>query len=248
MTTRNRLRMLVGSMGLAPRLAGVWRAYPDTDLVQFVLGVGGRRAVLDAFEAIAATVDRPRIEALKTRFGGVRGAGSNKYLDLPVHITRAIGNVRLLGLDRGPPIAVLDLGTGAGWFPTACRHFGNDCAALDLDVDPLYREMMALLGVRRTVWRIEPRQKLPAFDRRFDCITAFQILFDRLPDGSLWTESDWGFFLDELAANVAAPGGRFVMGLNTVYSGQHEQHRRNLEFLRGRGAVALGPCLSLRLS
>ena len=66
--------------------------------------------------------------------------------------------------------------------------------------------------------RIEPQQPLPPVERRFDYITAFAICFHELEKNGEWTgrweRKDWLFFLDDIAENYIAPGGRMYLFFN----------------------------------
>ena len=108
---------------------------------------------------------------------------------------------------------VLDLGSGAGYFPLICRTEGHRPLALDLDDEPLYRELIEFFGLPRLVHRIAPLQSLPDDLGEFDVVTAFRICFDTNGDGSQWGADEWAFLLQDLRTRLT-PGGRVVLGFN----------------------------------
>src|SRR2546428_6601423 len=84
-------------------------------------------------------------------------------------------------------------------------------------------EIFRALGLQRIIARIEPFQPLPAFDRKFDLITAFMICFNGHKRPALWGPKEWSFFLDDLETRLN-PGGRIRLGFNreddgSFYSG-----------------------------
>lgn len=145
----------------------------------------------------------------------------------------------ILDLVDSPPLRILDLGTGAGHFPFVCRYLGHDCVALDQPGIPIYDELCRLAGVERIDHRIEPRQPLPAFEQRFDLVTAFMVSFNTRPDGTLFDLDDWGFFLDDVRDRVLTPGGRLCLKLIRQHDRQGLKYGDpKLEaFFKSRGAT-----------
>jgi hypothetical protein len=92
-----------------------------------------------------------------------------------------------------------------------------------------------LLGVPRTIWRIEAMKPLPDFGRTFDWITAFSTRFNRdAQDRHVWSEAEWNFFLDDLARHLA-PNGKIFFEINSGKSRDFYPNELR-EFFRGRGA------------
>jgi SAM-dependent methyltransferase len=189
---------------------------------------------LDA-EKIIASINRPEFQAIYERYAAENsGEGWRKYVDLKKWIAISLQRVDELELDWGRRKHVLDIGSGAGYFLYICRWLGHDTLGLDINDVPMYAEMFRLLGLRRVLWRVESFQPLPAFDRKFDLITAFMICFNGHKSPALWGPKEWSFFFDDLETRLN-PGGRIWLGLNRENDGTFytEELRR---FFVQRGA------------
>ncbi|SJZ79392.1 Methyltransferase domain-containing protein [Enhydrobacter aerosaccus] len=179
--------------------------------------------------ALMAKVDSGRLEELRRQFGErMRKASADsryKYLDVAFYTREKLRLARRLGLDKAPPLRVLDIGTGGGHFPFVCRYFGHSVVGIDIE-NPVYAGIAGSLGVERTIVRVEPGTPLPALDGRFDLITACNITFnekrgDRGQPRQFWSLPEWQFFLEDLVANqLRYPG--------TIYLMLNKQSRRRL--------------------
>jgi SAM-dependent methyltransferase len=131
---------------------------------------------------------------------------------------------------------VLDLGCGGGFFLFILKRFNHSVLGLDLDESPLFRELLKVFGVPRTVFRIEPFQTLPDFEQSFDWITAFSIGFDRDPASKVrWGPREWDFFLRDAQSRLA-PGGKIYLTLNPLPNGEYWTQELH-DFFRSRGAA-----------
>jgi len=142
--------------------------------------------------------------------------------DIATYVALQVRYARELGLAPGSAQGrrrVLDIGTGAGYFPFVCRYYGHQTAAIDLDTTPMYNDLVRLLGVDRVTWRVVPFVPLPDFPERFDCVTAMQLKFNTRPNGGPWGREEWGFFLEDLANRVAHPDAQVFLGFNADRSG-----------------------------
>jgi SAM-dependent methyltransferase len=196
--------------------------------------------VFDDVAAMLGSLDLAQLQALRERYAEVSPApGYSKYLDVATYVALQVRYARELGLapssERGRR-RVLDIGTGAGYFPFVCRHYGHQAAAIDLDTTPMYNDLVRLLGVERIVSRVTPFLPLPAFPQRFDCVTAMQLKFNARPQGGPWGREEWGFFLDDLANRVAHPDAQVFLGFNADRSGVAVASDLSA-FLRERGAT-----------
>ena len=105
-----------------------------------------------------------------------------------------------LWLDRAPPLRILDLGSGAGYFLYVSKYFGHEVLGFDTDHEPLFGATTELLRVSRVIGRIERQTPLPDFGKRFDLITAHRICFHRIGkvrENREWSPADWKFSLRE---------------------------------------------------
>ena len=104
--------------------------------------------------------------------------GHSKYLDMNKFMFLAVEQIYILGLNRKRNYSILDIGTGAGYFPYACEYFGHCCYSIDLSDIEMYNKITDLLGIQRTVHRVQPFKPLPNFPMKFDLITAFATVFN----------------------------------------------------------------------
>jgi SAM-dependent methyltransferase len=140
-------------------------------------------------------------------------------------IRRNVERAQDLGLDRPPSRRILDLGCGSGYFIFIARKLGHDVIGLDIDEKPIFRDILHLLGVQRIVHRIEPWQRLPATEEKFDLITSFLTCFhriERMPDGNwlTWSPAEWQFFIDDLRTNQLALGGTLLLEFHPQKNGK----------------------------
>ena len=189
---------------------------------------------LDA-EKIIARIDRSEFQAIYNRHAveNLHG-GWRKYLDLEKWIAINLRRTHELELDWGRQKHILDIGSGAGYFLYICRWLGHRTVGLDIADVPLFAEMFQALGLQRVIARVEAFQPLPAFERKFDLITAFMICFNGHKSPALWGPKEWSFFLDDLETRLN-PGGRIRLGFNREDDGNFftEELRR---FFVDRGA------------
>ena len=128
-------------------------------------------------------------------------------------IRRNVGWAFLLGLDGRPPMRVLDLGCGFGFFLHTCQRFGHQAVGLDLP-DALADGVAARLGVERVHHFITPESPAPDLSgARFDSFTAFNVTFNGHRSAARWGIDEWQTFLTNLKGH-ARPGARLWMRLH----------------------------------
>lgn len=146
--------------------------------------------------------------------------GFSKYLDAEEYVRVALCHLQLAGLVDRQPLSLLDIGTGAGYFPFVCSNLGHDVLAVDVPSHPFYTQMTAMLGVNRFEHRIEPFQPLPNLGKKFHFVTGFAICFNGHATEGLWGPAEWSFFLDDLKMNHTHPGAVLFFKLNREPDGQ----------------------------
>ena len=147
--------------------------------------------------------------------------GYSKYLELDKWLKKSVYYAQLLNLDKSKPLTILDMGTGAGYFPFVCSNYGHQCIGIDIPDIAMYNELIELLGVRRKDLRIKAFSPLPDFNKKFDLITAFSVCFNNHAKSEVWSVSEWGFHLADLAANHLRRDGEIFMELNAEPDGTY---------------------------
>ncbi len=164
--------------------------------------------------------------------------GWPKYVDAGHRLDLATKQARALHLDRRPPLRVLDIGSGAGYFLFVCKHLGHAPMGLDLDWPPMYAEMFELMQIPRRVWRIEPFQPLPDLGVRFDLLTGFAVCFNSHGSDQVWGVKEWEFFLDDVTKNLLTNTGEIYFELNPESWGYYTPELG--KYFRRRGATIEG--------
>ena len=180
---------------------------------------GWRRAQRSVFRLpfgpVLAGVDQNRLVEIQNLYARA------KYADVEQWLRVNRERVQDLKLHRSPPQRVLDLGCGGGFFLFILKRFGHSVLGLDVDVSPLFKELLEVFGVPRTVFRVQPFESLPNLHQQFDWITAFSIGFDRYrATNSRWGPAEWDFLLRDLQRRLA-PGGKIYLALNPLPNGDY---------------------------
>jgi SAM-dependent methyltransferase len=177
-------------------------------------------------------VDRKAFNAIKQRhFDPKDGVSPKKYLDLEGWMRTNVKRVRDLRLRKAPPrLRILDIGCGSGYFLHIAKCLGHDVLGLDIDREPIFRETIALLGLKRVIHRIEPFQALPDTGEPFDLITAHMTCFNRHDDSTPWGIQEWEYFLRDAASRLT-PDGRLQFDLNALADGRHMEPELRRYFL-----------------
>jgi SAM-dependent methyltransferase len=195
---------------------------------------GWRRAQRSVFRLpfgpVLAGIDQDRLAEIQKRYAG------SKYADIDQWLRVNRERVQDLKLHRCPPQHVLDLGCGGGFFLFILKRLGHSVLGLDIDESPLFKELLEVFDVPRTVFRIQPFEPLPNLHQQFDWITAFSIGFDRSRStDSRWGPSEWDFLLRDLQSRLA-PRGKIYLALNPLPNGDYLTPEL-WQFFSSRGAT-----------
>ena len=169
---------------------------------------------------ILATVDREKMSKLREQYPFKSTSPKiNRFEDADYWVAVNVERAQDLWLDRTPPLRILDLGCGAGFFLYVCRLFGHDALGLDTDNEPLFRATTELLKVRRVISRIERDVPLPELGQRFNLVTAHRVCFNRIRrtangERGEWTPANWKFFINDVRTRLLEPGGRLLLDFN----------------------------------
>src|SRR5437763_10952667 len=163
----------------------------------------------------------------------------NRFEDVVYWIQINIERAQDLWLDRAPPMHILDLGCGAGYFLYVCKFFGHHVLGLDTDNEPLFRATTELLEVQRVIGRIARQTPLPDLHQKFDLVTAHRICFHRIGrvrDGVEWSPADWEFFFNDIRTRFLNENGRLLLDFNPRPDGSSFITPRLREFFLSQGA------------
>jgi len=174
---------------------------------------------------ILGTIDRAELERLRECYPYRPNARKiNAYEDAKYWIGVNVKRAQDLWLDRSPPLQILDLGCGAGYFLYLCRLLGHEGLGFDQDEEPFFRGTTEFFKVRRVIGRIEPQTPLPDLGRKFDLVTGHRVCFHRLArtesgEWLEWTPDDWKFFIKDVRTRFLKPKGRLLLEFNRRQDG-----------------------------
>src|SRR5258708_35835 len=167
---------------------------------------------------ILETLDRAQFEKLREQYPYRPGSPRiNRFEDVVYWIEINIERAQDLWLDRAPPIRIVDLGSGAGYFLSISKSFAEEVLGLDTDNEPLFRATTALLDVPRVIGRIERQTPLPDLGGKFDLVTAHRICFHRIGhvrDGVEWAAADWEFVINDIRTRFLNEHVRLLLDFN----------------------------------
>lgn len=191
---------------------------------------------------ILATIDRTALERLRERYPYRPHARKiNAYEDAKYWIGVNVRRAQDLWLDRSPPLQILDLGCGAGYFLYLCRLFGHEGLGFDTDEEPFFRGTTEFFNVRRVIGRIEPQTPLPDLGRKFDLVTGHRVCFHRITrtqngEWLEWTPADWEFFINDIRTRFLKPDGRLLLEFNPRPDGSSFFTKELRAFFLSQGA------------
>src|ERR1700693_143437 len=163
----------------------------------------------------------------------------NRFEDVVYWIDINVERAQDLWLDRAPPLRILDLGSGAGYFLFVCKHFGHGVLGFDTDSEPLFGATTKLLGVPRVIGRIERQTPLPDLGRKVDLVTAHRICFHRIGkvrEDVEWSPADWEFFVHDIRSRFLEQNGRLLLDFNPRPDGSSFFTPDLREFFLSQGA------------
>lgn len=160
-----------------------------------------------------------------------------KYADAETYLKANIARVQDIGIARSPrPLHILDIGSGAGYFLFVCKVLGHSGFGLDLPEPKFYEEMFHLFGLKRAMHRVEKFQPLPETGRKYDLVTAFQIVFNEHSGPQPWGVAEWDYFLNDAESHLL-PGGRVYLSLNRQPNGIYYTEAVRKCFLNRGGVI-----------
>jgi SAM-dependent methyltransferase len=169
---------------------------------------------------ILAGINRTELDNLRESYPYRPNARKiNAYEDAAYWIGVNVKRAQDLWLDRSPPLDILDLGCGAGYFLYLCRLFGHEGLGFDTDEEPFFRGTTKFFNVRRVIGRIEPQTQLPDLRKQFDLVTGHRVCFHRIARSENgewleWTLADWEFFINDIRTRFLKLDGRLLLEFN----------------------------------
>ena len=142
------------------------------------------------------------------------GIAFQKYLDIDRWVYESQKRVYFLGLDNtNSKKCILDLGTGAGYFPYICNYYGHKAEALDVPDNDMYNQIVGELGINRYTQYIKAYKDLDV-NNQYDLITGFMICFNnhKMPD--VWHIKEWDYFLKSISNKNLKPNGKVFLSFN----------------------------------
>ncbi|HME89657.1 MAG TPA: methyltransferase domain-containing protein [Chthoniobacterales bacterium] len=189
---------------------------------------------------ISEKLDRAQFERLREQFPYQPGSPRiNRFEDVVYWIDINIERAQDLWLDRAPPLRILDLGCGAGYFLYVCKFFGHHVLGFDTDNEPLFRATTELLDVPRVIGQIQRQTPPPDLGGKFDLVTAHRICFHRIGkvrDGVEWSPADWEFFIGDVRTHLLNEKGRLLLDFNPRSNGSSFFTLELRDFFLSQGA------------
>ena len=186
-------------------------------------------------------IDQEHLRALQEQYGLWSPTASTgwpdyaKYLDLPAFLPLNIRRVQDLNLQSGPPLDILDIGCGAGYFLFVAQAQGHRGLGLDVAGIPVFDAMVDLFGLRRMIYTIKAFEPMPDLGLKFDLITGFSTSFHGKREHSwCWGAKEWDFFITDLKRHLKREA-RIFFGLNPI-DGDNYYTPETLEVFMRHGA------------
>lgn len=142
----------------------------------------------------------------------------NRYLDgdrngrsTKFFVREKLAVAHFLGLHNSEKKELLDIGTGAGWFPYICKLYGHSCTGTDFLGRPEYDPVYEFLGIDVKEILVEPFKPLP-LTQQYDYITSMRAFFPQKPKA--WDKEEYKFFFNDIAQYLK-PSGSLYLGSNS---------------------------------
>lgn len=141
------------------------------------------------------------------------GVAYQKYLDVDLWVYECLKRVYELGLNTGGKKEILDLGTGAGYFPYICNYYGHHAEALDVPDNDMYNQIIKELEIKRYGQYIQAYKNIDV-DNKYDLVTGYMICFNNHKSPNLWHIKEWEYFLKSLSERNMKPGAEIFLSFN----------------------------------
>ncbi len=116
-----------------------------------------------------------------------------------------------LGLDKGPPLKILDIGMGFGYFLKACQQLGHTIMGLDEPEKIIWRAA-TILDIPYVLDHVKAFWAMPPELTDYDLITTFGVNF-RHDSGKYWERDHYQWFSTDVRKRLH-PGGCWLLRPN----------------------------------
>lgn len=124
-----------------------------------------------------------------------------------------------LNIDTSRDLSILDLGTGAGYFPFICNYYGNDAESIDIKGNPFYDKSTESLGLTKYHQEIKYNEDLIP-EKKYDLICAYMICFNGHRSENLWGVNEWTEFIISIIKKNLKSSGRIFLSFNLENDGK----------------------------
>ena len=234
-------------------LAPSWSLQSTTELAKVFVRIYARPSLTLArlSSRVRASADLARIDNLRREVApalAVEPTGAAKYANYRYWIPFNVARIGALALHKEPPLRILDIGCGPGYFLAAARACGHDCCGVDAPPGILtkverrvYSELLAAMHCSAFVSslfieRFVPMRNAPA---DLDLITAFWVCFNRHRQADEWGVSEWQFFVEDALLHLQK-GGLLHLEINENpkrYASLRWYDRATLDYFVSIGTV-----------
>jgi len=146
----------------------------------------------------------------KQRNGLRTNGATGKYvINIDLYLKEKIDCFRAMGLLDSNKKQVLDIGTGVGYFPWLCEHFGHTCDYTNPAPIKFYKLAWQVLALKSAFfeWSVISNKKF-ALPKKYDIITSHRTVFDIFDYH--WHVEDWKYFLQNCQEYLSDNGFVFI--------------------------------------
>ena len=137
----------------------------------------------------------------------------NRYLGEAVekYIQEKLSVAHYLGLHKASNKTLIDLGTGAGWFPYICKLYGHRCIGTETIHTDVFKESYIPIYHH---FDIEVTDDLVfantpfSSKERVDYIVTLRSFFPNRPQ--VWKMNEWKYFFKDIIKNLNEGGGLYL--------------------------------------
>ena len=137
----------------------------------------------------------------------------NRYLGDAVekYIQEKLSVANYLGLHKTSGKKLIDIGTGAGWFPYICKLYGHDCIGTETIHTDVFKHSYIPIYKH---FDIEVTDKLIFantpfdLDKQVDYIVTLRSFFPNRP--TVWEVKEWKYFFNDMLTHLKVDGGLYL--------------------------------------